>query len=410
LKNYKAYFFGIGSVLSLLGVVWGAEMPLGFAENLYSDATFLPSDSDTTALPYPFRDRITDPYSEPADNSPMYLNDPSNIKTEVEYDPDNNRYNINDNIGEMFYRNPSYMSFDEFIESEFHKSTNDYWKLRSTEDDKLSKKAFAPKITINSVAFDRIFGGNTIDIRPQGSAELNFAVNIAKNQNPALPEKQRTVTTFDFKEKIQMNVIANIGDKMKLTMNYNTEATFDFENKMKLEYTGYEDDIIKKIEAGNVNLPLSTQLITGSQSLFGIKTQLQFGRMTVTSVFSQQKGESKKIEVEGGAQTVTFDIKADQYETNRHFFLGQYFKDNYDRNLRDLNRIGSGVNITQLEVWVTSRSFVSSQNNQNRNIVAFADLGEYTTDPNQTIPFINNNPPFNFIVPSDSSIKCLIDT
>ena len=129
--------------------------------------------------------------------------------------------------------------------------------------------------------------------------------------------------------------------------------------------------------------------------------------MTVTSVFSQQKGESKKIDVEGGAQTVTFDIKADQYETNRHFFLGQYFKDNYDRNLRDLNRIGSGINITQLEVWVTSRSFVSSQNNQNRNIVAFADLGEYTTDPEQTIPFINNNPPFNFIVPSDSSNNLL---
>lgn len=407
MKNYKAYFFGIGSVLSLLGVVWGAEMPLGFTDNLYNEATFLPSDSDTTALPYPFKDRITDPYSEEPDNSPMYLTDPSNIKTDVEYDPDNHRYNINDNMGALFYRNPSYMSFDEFIESEFGKSTKDYWKLRATEDDKLTKKAFAPKITINSVAFDRIFGGNTIDIRPQGSAELNFAVNIAKNQNPALPEKQRTVTTFDFKEKIQMNVIANIGDKMKLTMNYNTEATFDFENKMKLEYTGYEDDIIKKIEAGNVTLPLNSQLIQGSQSLFGIKTQLQFGRMTVTSVFSQQKGEAKTIDVQGGAQTIDFDIKADQYETNRHFFLGQYFKNNYDNNLRDLNRIGSGINITRLEVWVTSRSFISSQNNQNRNIVAFADLGESSLDPTQNITFINNNPPFNYLIPSDSSNNLL---
>ncbi len=407
MKNYIAYFFGIGTVLSLMGVVWGADMPVGFSGDLYNAAVLLPTDSDTTALPYPFKDRITDPYSAPVDNSPLYLNDPSNIKTDIQYDPDNNRYNINDNIGEMFYRNPSYMSFNEFWDHEFNKSTKDYWKVRASEDDKLTKKAFAPKITVNSVAFDRIFGGNTIDIRPQGSAELNFAVNVAKNQNPALPEKQRTVTTFDFKEKIQMNVIANIGDKMKLTMNYNTEATFDFENKVKLEYTGYEDDIIKKIEAGDVTLPLSTQLITGSQSLFGIKTQLQFGKLTVTSVFSQQKGETKNIEVQGGAQTVTFDIKSDQYDANRHFFLAQYFKDQYDNSLRDLNHIASGVNITRLEVWVTSRSFVSSQSNQNRNIVAFSDLGEYTLDPNQNIPFISNNPPFSYIIPSDSSNNLL---
>ncbi|MBP6335809.1 MAG: cell surface protein SprA, partial [Bacteroidia bacterium] len=407
MKNYKAYFFGIGSVLSLLGVVWGAEMPASYSDNLYSDAAILPSDSDTTALPYPFKDRISDPYSSPIDDSPLFLKDPENIKSDVQYDTENNRYNINDNVGTLFYRNPTYMSFDEFVEHEFKRSTLDYWKVRATEDDKLTKKAFAPKIQVNSVAFDRIFGGNTIDIRPQGSAELKFAVNVAKNQNPALPEKQRTVTTFDFDEQIQMNVIANIGDKMKLTMNYNTEATFDFENQTKLEYTGYEDDIIKKIEAGNVSLPLPTQLIQGSQSLFGIKTQLQFGRLTWTSLFSQQRGEAKTIEVEGGAQTITFDVKADQYDANRHFFLAQYFKDNYDRSLRDLNHIGAGVNITRLEIWVTSRSFVSSQNNQNRNIVAFADLGENVLDPNQTIPFINNNPPYNLVAPSDSSNNLL---
>ncbi|REJ83044.1 MAG: cell surface protein SprA [Bacteroidetes bacterium] len=391
--------------MSVLGVVWAAEMPPMYSSASFAEYRAFESDADTSELPYPFKDRIADPYSSPPSGNPLYLGDPSNIETKVEYDTDNNRYNIEENIGQMFYRNPSYLSFDEFIEREFSKSTQDYWKQRATEDDKLSKKAFAPKITVNSVAFDRIFGGNTIDIRPQGSAELSFGVNIAKNQNPALPEKQRKVTTFDFDQRIQMNVIANIGDKMKLTTNYNTEATFDFENKMKLEYTGYEDDIIKKIEAGNVQLPLNSQLIQGSQSLFGIKTQLQFGRMTVTSVFSQQKGESKTIDVQGGAQTVNFEVKADQYESNRHFFIGQYFKDTYDNNLRDLNRIGTSVNITRIEVWITSRSFVSSQNNQNRNIVAFADLGEYNFDTTTTL--LNNNFPFNQVEPSDSSNNLL---
>lgn len=161
-----------------------------------------------------------------------------------------------------------------------------------------------------------------------------------------------------------MNVIANIGDKMKLSTNYNTEATFGFENRMKIEYTGYEDDIIKKIEAGNVTFPINSQLIQGSQSLFGIKTQLQFGRLMVTSVYSQQRGQARTIDVQGGAQTTNFDIRADQYESNRHFFLAQYFRNNYDRALRDLNRLQTNIIITRIEVWVTSRTFVASQNLQ----------------------------------------------
>ncbi|MBK9415005.1 MAG: cell surface protein SprA [Bacteroidetes bacterium] len=379
MKSLKKVIFGIGSALSVLTMIWGTSKPATYDYELAS--TIAPADSDT--LVYPFRDRIADSYSDDGSSNPMYMKDPSNIKTDVQYDVENNRYNINENMGELFYRNPSYLTFDEFVEKEFKKTTKDYWKQRAGEEDELNKKAFAPKITINSVVFDRIFGGNTIDIRPQGNAELSFGVNINKSENPAIPLDQRTVTTFDFKEKIQMNVIANIGDKMKLTTNYNTEATFDFENKMKIEYTGYEDDIIKKIEAGNITLTLPTQLIQGSQGLFGLKTQLQFGKLMVTGVFSQNKTQAKTVKVEGGAQTSTFEIKADQYEDMRHFFLAQYFKDTYDANLRDLNRVSSSVNITRIEVWITNRQTIST-NNQNRNIFAFADLGETNPDPSQS--------------------------
>jgi cell surface protein SprA len=385
----------MGFALSVLVSVWGSGKSSGPMRRSYLEAA---ADTDTTTLKYPFHDRYGDPYSAPGNQSPMYLKDPANIKTDVQYDPDNNRYNINENMGSLFYRNPSYMTFDEFVDNEYHNSTREYWKQRAGEDDALNKKAFAPKIMVNSVIFDRIFGGNTIDIRPQGSAELSFGINISNSENPSIPTQQRRVSTFDFKEKIQMNIIANIGDKMKLTTNYNTEATFDFENKMKIEYTGYEDDIIKKIEAGNITMPLNSQLIQGSQSLFGIKTQLQFGRLMVTSLFSQQKGKPETINVQGGAQSTTFDIKADQYEENKHFFLSQFFVNSYDQTLRDLNHIGSSVNITKLEVWVTTRGFISSQNNQNRNIFAFADLGEYNPDPSQT--FVTSG---LIAYPSDSS-------
>ena len=192
-----------------------------------------------------------------------------------------------------------------------------------------------------------------------------------------------------------MSVTGSIGEKLKLTCTYNTEATFDFENKMKLEYVGLEDEIIKKIEAGNVSLPLSGSLITGSQTLFGIKTQLQFGKLMVTSVFSQEKGKKSEIDVKGGAQTTEFEIQADQYEENKHFFLAQYFKEKYETALRNPPLINSPINITKVEVWVTSRL---GQTNNTRNIVAFMDLGE----PNfyDTTGFIQPGP--ETLIPSAS--------
>ena len=179
---------------------------------------------------------------------------------------------------------------------------NNHWDLRSNDNQALRNNGtfLSPKLYVPGEAFDKVFGGNTVDIRPQGSAELIFSLRSNRLDNPNYTVEQRKTTSFDFQEKIQMNVIGKIGEKLKLTTNFNTEATFNFENDMKLEYTGFEDEIIKKIEVGNVSLPLNGTLITGSQSLFGFKTQLQFGRTTVTGVLSQQKSTTSEVEVTGG--------------------------------------------------------------------------------------------------------------
>ncbi len=331
---------------------------------------------DTSKLPYPFHDRLTDRYSNKYDESPLYGTDPSNINSSVEYNPETREYDITESMGSEFFRNPSYMTFEEFKEDEFKKSTKKYWRERSEGEDAITRKPLIPKIYVGGEGFDRIFGGNTIDIRPQGSAKLRFGVQINKINNPQIPEKQRRNSNFDFDMEIQMNVIGNIGDKLKLSVNYNTEASFDFENQMKLEYTGYEDEIIRKIEAGNVSLPLNSTLITGSQSLFGIKTQLQFGRMAVTSIFSQQKGQASTINVPpGGGQITNFEIPADQYEANRHFYIAQYFREHYDEALSRLPTIVTPINITKIEVWVTQVNFNTTDNT--RNLVALQDLGEY---------------------------------
>ncbi len=374
-------------------MVWASGSEIVFSP--FDSMPFAAGDSDTAAvhLPYPFDDRYADPYNSNAPSSPLYMGNPSNIQTTIEYNPEERQYDINENIGSNFFRSPSYMTFEEFKESEFEKSTKNYWKQKANAENAAARKSGSPRIYVGGEAFNRIFGGNTIDIRPQGSASLAFGLNISRYDNPTLPERQRRITTFDFREQIQMNVIGNIGEKLKITTNYNTQASFDFENQMKLEYTGYEDEIIQKIEAGNVSLPLNSQLIQGSQSLFGLKTQLKFGRLMVTTLLSQQRGQASNIEVKGGATTTKFDIPCDQYEVNKHYFIGQYFKDQYDVSLADLPFINSLASITRIEVWVTNRN---NSTDNTRTVLAAMDLGErnyfeptgYITNAwNVTVPF-----------------------
>ncbi len=331
----------------------------------------LPPDTPEIDLPYPFEDGIGGPGGN--NSGGLFMNNPSNVKSGFEYDPETGTYNYYEKIGDTYFKYPTYMDFDEYIDYDSEKSLQDYWKQKSAAEDINQTKGFRPELTVKGEAFDRIFGGNKIDIRPQGSAQLSFGINRSTRDNPALPSNQRSTTTFDFNQQIQLNVIGNIGEKLKVSMSYNTEATFDFENQMKIEYTGYEDEIIQKIEAGNVSLPLRGQLITGSQTLFGIKTELKFGRMTVTSVLSQERGERKEINIQGGAQVQKFEKEGSDYEENKHFFLSHFFRDNYEQSLSTPPIITSRANITKVEIWVSN---INQSTQNTKNIIGFADLGE----------------------------------
>lgn len=337
-----------------------------------------PSTVDPKDLQYQFKDNSgKPPMYDP--KSKLYLENPSNIKTDIEYNQKNGTYDVSQKIGEMDYRPDTYMNFKEYENYAFKKAVRDYWRSRVAADELNEKprKSMVPKLEVNSELFDRIFGGNTVDIKPTGTAELIFGLNRNKTLNPAIPQRQQKITNFDFNMRIQLNLIGKIGDKMKITTNYNTEASFDWENQVKLDYTGYEDDIIKKIEAGNVTMPLNSQLITGSQTLFGFKTKLQFGKLDVTTVLSQQRGKKQEINIQGGAQVQQFSVNGDSYEANKHFFLGHYFRRNYDAWMNTLPVIQSPIVITKVEVYVLNQT---GNAEQTRNIVAFEDLGEDTSD------------------------------
>ena len=328
--------------------------------NIFSNNIF-----EDTILSYPF---LSNQYGG------LFMNLPDNFTKEVVYDEDTDKYILYQRIGNTDLFTKKIMTFQQYLDYQLEEMMKNHWDFRSRDKQISTQQSYElPKLYVGGEAFDKVFGGNTVDIRPQGSAELIFSLRVNRLDNPNYTVKQRKTTSFDFQEKIQMNVIGKIGEKLKLTTNFNTEATFNFENDMKLEYTGFEDDIIKKIEVGNVSLPLNGTLITGSQSLLGIKTQLQFGRTTFTGILSQQRSTTSEVEVTGGAQTSEFDIYADQYEANKHFFLSHYFKDNYNTALENLPYINSPINITKVEVWITNKT---GQTDNSRNIISFLDLGE----------------------------------
>lgn len=311
---------------------------------------------------------------------------PSNFNYGVVYNPITGMYEVQQTIGDTLeFRPSSLFTLDEYLNYNIEGNLTEFWNELQEEEDE-ADRAFAPKLEIDSELFEMIFGSNEIEIKPQGTAEITLGYTWNNTENPRIPERQRRAGSVDFDQRIQLNLGGKIGDKIELGTQFNTQALFDFENQMNIGFQGEEDDILKNIEAGNINMPLNSSLIAGSQSLFGLKLETQWGRLYNTTVFSQQKGERSEIEVEGGAQTQEFDIRADDYEANRHYFLSQYFVDKYDEAMRSLPVPNSGAMINRIEVYVVN----TQANTQDvRNIVAFTDLGEHPDYVSTNLPLGN---------------------
>lgn len=304
----------------------------------------------------------------------IFDNDPPNLVRTIEYDPVTNQYVLYERVGNMLYHPPVYLTFAQYLALKQREGERDYFKqLADTYAYQSQQPGFIPPIKVRSQTFARIFGSDNIDIKAQGSANATFAGQINKNDNPLFNTQQRNQFNFNFDQQIQLNVTGKIGDNMTIGTNYNTNAQFQFDNQIKLDYKGKEDDIIQEIQAGTVSMPLPTQLITGTQALFGVKTKLKFGKLNITSILSQQRSQSKTITITNGAEQGNFKFTTDQYDANKHFFLSQYFRNHYDAALANIPIISSNITITKIEVWTTNR--VNATTNS-RDILALMDLGE----------------------------------
>lgn len=339
-------------------------------------ATQSNKESDSIQVRYPVTKTSPESYDEIGQIAPMDLKNPSNLKTEVEYDAETNCYVIHTRVAGVDVCTPFMLSAAEYNDYTLRKSMQQYYRERNAQNfAENSKSEFNfLDMQFSLGPLEKVFGPGGVQLKTQGSIELNMGLKHNKLDNPALPMSSRKKTYFDFDEKIQASVTAKVGDKMSFNMNYNTDATFDFDSKnLKLQYQGKEDEIIKNIEAGNVSMTTGSSLIRGSTALFGVKTTMQFGKLTATALISQQQSESKTVNASGGAQTTPFEIRADAYDENRHFFLAHFFRNNYDKFASKLPYVSSGVSINRIEVWITNKQ---GNYEESRNIVGFMDLAE----------------------------------
>ena len=329
--------------------------------------------------PPPLQERYDD-FINGSNPNPVDLQDPKAIQQEVEYDPETNMYIITEKIGDEFYRSPTYMTFDDYLKWREEQQQREYFdRLQGISSGGKSGVGLddpIAKFDVKTSLIDRLFGGTNVDIRPQGNINLTFGYNYQKIQNPILTLRQQNTGNFDFDMDINMSATGKIGEKLNLNFNYNTQATFDIDNQMKLHYDtkGFsEDEIIQNIQAGNVSMPLRSNLIKGATNLFGVMTELKFGHLRATLLASQQRSKQQSITLQGAAQVQQFEVQADDYDENRHFFISHWNRGEFEPALSCLPVPQSLFNITQIQVWITNDKLATENV---RDIVALTDLAE----------------------------------
>ena len=315
---------------------------------------------------------------EDLDSSALDLKMPDNIRQTVEYNDSLNIYFIGSKIGDTYLNAPVIMTPEEYQKWSEKRALYDFFRQKDAVNVKTEGE---DKFSFADMHFDlgpaeKIFGPGGVRIKTQGTAELKLGATMKDIDNPSLPIRNRKTTSFDFDEKININVNGKVGDKVNMNLNYNTDATFDYDTQnMKLKYDGKEDEIIKLVEGGYVSFPSNNSLVKGASSLFGIRTDMQFGKLKLQTVVSQKKSSTKSVSTKGGTQTAPFELNATDYEENRHFFLSHYFREHYDQAMSTLPNLTTGIEINRVEVWVTNKMGTTSNS---RNIVALTDLGENT--------------------------------
>ena len=303
---------------------------------------------------------------------------------DVEFDTLARAYTIREKVGEWDARYPVRLEFDEYRAARLDEDLDGNWRelilQRERQDEQRRRGGLGFNIVVpggRQSAFRTIFGANEVDLRVNGTADIHAGFDYRKSDQQVSVTGKPSQLDPEFKQDLSLGITGTIGDKLRINVNYDSRNQFDFQNQLKLEYTGYEDEIVQKIEAGNVFLQTPSSLIRGGQSLFGIKSEFQLGGVRLTTVMSQQEGQSNSLNIEGGSEQTEFDLRPTDYDEATHFFLSYYFRNRFEDALSDPPniRVANGFErITEIEVWKLMPTRPEEENV--RQVVAMVDLGE----------------------------------
>ena len=302
---------------------------------------------------------------------------------QVRLDSTETAYTASEQVGEQVVRAPMEVGYDTYRRQRMEAGLQSNWRDLIVQHERQRQRergrgGLGVNIAVpggRTSAFSTIFGKPQVDLRVNGQAQISAGFDYYSSDQQALVGRSQRVDPR-FKQDLRLGITGSIGDKLRVNVDWDTNSQFDYQNQLKLDYTGYEDDIIQNVEAGNVFLQTSSSLINTGRKLFGIKSELQLGGVHLTTVASQEKGQSNSLSLEGGVQERTFDLLPIDYDERRHFFLAYHFRNWWEEALSDPPTIQVFQNfdrIIDIEVWRLERP---DRNDQQRNVVALVDLGE----------------------------------
>ena len=332
---------------------------------------------DSTARLEQFKyEREEKPYVELSEkNQSKFFAQPSPTyrKRTVKIDSTGKYVEVRETIGNQEPKLALRMPLEDYIDMKIALNEREEWeKLARAYELKTGKVGLGELITsftdfeipLPSVGVLSIFGEPKISLKIGGSVQIHGAWRNETTEGVTASRLGNTRNEPDFKQQVQINVNGTIGDKLNISADWNTERTFEYENQLKIKYTGYEDEIIQSIEAGNVSMQ-TPSLIGGAEALFGVKAQMKMGPFRLTTLASQKKGETKEVAVSGGSTSQEFAIRAYDYSEN-HYFIDSIYADR-QLNLFEnyYNKIPSEVNtdfqVNEIEVWKSLNTIVADQ-------------------------------------------------
>lgn len=267
--------------------------------------------------------------------SPLLLENASGIKHEVEFDSAGNvviheKFDGDDIRAPLVIPLETYLSemSNSNIKNTFSQIVSE--KFQGNTQDDISK--LFEKFTDITIPLpfksESIFGPPTFNLKINGAVDITASYQNSTSDQTIISGLSNTNNSINFKQEVQLTAKGKVGDKLMIDADYNTQRLFDFENQLKIKYEGYADEVIKRIEGGNVSLQTNSGLIGSSQALFGVVGDFQLGRLSLSAVVSQKKSKSEIKDFVGGSQETVFDLKVWDYSEN-HYFVDTIYKTSF---------------------------------------------------------------------------------